>query len=106
LHRTIPRKRHQMRHLCDFACFRAKQVLSQLSYRPTFGVTFILKHFRALRNPFLRFSVIWSEPPFETVFGGTLFASVVQSQILSRLGKVDDRVREHRSVGAKSRDQL
>src|ERR1700730_11347810 len=34
----------------------AKQVLSQLSYTPTFGVTFILKHFRALRNPFLRFS--------------------------------------------------
>jgi hypothetical protein len=27
-------------------------------------VTFILKHFRALRNPFLRFSVIWSEPLF------------------------------------------
>jgi hypothetical protein len=33
-------------------------------------VTFILKHFRALRNPFLRISVIWSEPYFETVFGG------------------------------------
>jgi len=31
----IPRKRHQMRHLCDFACFLAKQVLSQLSYTPT-----------------------------------------------------------------------
>jgi hypothetical protein len=26
----------------------AKQVLSQLSYTPTVGVTFILKHFRAL----------------------------------------------------------
>jgi hypothetical protein len=36
----------------------AKQVLSQLSYTPTFGVTFILKHFRALRNPFLRFFII------------------------------------------------
>lgn len=36
----------------------AKQVLSQLSYTPTFGVTFILKHFRARRNPFLRFFVI------------------------------------------------
>jgi hypothetical protein len=47
-----------MRHLCDFACFLAKQVLSQLSYTPTFEATFILKHFRALRNPFLRFSVI------------------------------------------------
>jgi hypothetical protein len=54
---VFPRKRHQMRHLCDFARF-AKQVLSQLSYTPTFGLTFILKHFRALRNPFLRFSVI------------------------------------------------
>ena len=42
----------------------AKQVLSQLSYTPTVGVTFILKYFRALRNPFLRFSVIWSEPVF------------------------------------------
>jgi hypothetical protein len=42
----------------------AKQVLSQLSYTPTAGVTFILKHFRARRNPFHRFSVIWSEPPF------------------------------------------
>jgi hypothetical protein len=36
----------------------AKQVLSQLSYTPTVGVTFILKHLRALRNLFLRFSVI------------------------------------------------
>jgi hypothetical protein len=36
----------------------AKQVLSQLSYTPTFGATFILRHFRALRDPFLRFSVI------------------------------------------------
>ena len=35
LNRVIPRKRHQMRHLCDFACFLAKQVLSQLSYTPT-----------------------------------------------------------------------
>jgi hypothetical protein len=26
LHRLNPRKRHQMRHLCDFACFIAKQV--------------------------------------------------------------------------------
>src|SRR5271156_747726 len=35
----------------------AKQVLSQLSYTPTVGGTFILKHFCARRNPFLRFSV-------------------------------------------------
>jgi hypothetical protein len=30
----FPRKRHQMRHLCDLACLFAKQVLSQLSYTP------------------------------------------------------------------------
>jgi hypothetical protein len=35
LHRAGPRKRHQMRHLCEFAGFLAKQVLSQLSYTPT-----------------------------------------------------------------------
>ncbi len=40
----------------------AKQVLSQLSYTPTVGTTFILKHFREFQNPFLRFSSIWSEP--------------------------------------------
>ena len=34
----------------------AKQVLSQLSYTPTVGTTFILKHFRRFQNPFLRFS--------------------------------------------------
>jgi len=27
----FPRKRHQMRHLCDLACLLAKQVLSHLS---------------------------------------------------------------------------
>jgi hypothetical protein len=36
----------------------AKQVLSQLSYTPTVGTTFILKHFRRFQNPFLRFSII------------------------------------------------
>ena len=40
----------------------AKQVLSQLSYTPTVGVPSILKHFRRFQNPFLRFSIIWSEP--------------------------------------------
>jgi hypothetical protein len=40
----------------------AKQVLSQLSYTPTVGVPFILKHFRGFQNPFLRFSTICSEP--------------------------------------------
>jgi hypothetical protein len=34
LHRMCPRKRHQMRHLCDLRCLLAKQVLSQLSYSP------------------------------------------------------------------------
>jgi len=37
-------------------------VLSQLSYTPTVGTTFILKHFGRFQNPFLRFSIIWSEP--------------------------------------------
>jgi hypothetical protein len=32
---VFPRKRHQMQHLCDLACFLAKQVHSQLSYTPT-----------------------------------------------------------------------
>ncbi len=36
----------------------AKQVLSQLSYTPTVGTTYILKHFRPFQNPFLRFSTI------------------------------------------------
>ncbi len=35
----------------------AKQVLSQLSYTPTVGVTFILKHFRGFQNSFLRIMV-------------------------------------------------
>jgi|SRR5437870_5576333 len=49
----------------------AKQVLSQLSYTPTVGVPFILRHFRRFQNPFLRFSVITGvNPYFETVFGG------------------------------------
>ena len=32
----------------------AKQVLSQLSYTPTVGVPFILKHLPLFPNPFLR----------------------------------------------------
>ena len=35
----------------------AKQVLSQLSYTPTVGVPFILKHLPAFQNPFLRICV-------------------------------------------------
>ncbi len=57
LHRVCTRKRHQMRHLCDLGCLLAKQVLSQLSYTPTAGVTFILKHFRPFQNPFPRILV-------------------------------------------------
>ena len=45
----------------------AKQVLSQLSYTPTVGVTSILVHFRRFQNPFLRFSILWSKARFETV---------------------------------------
>ncbi len=36
----------------------AKQVLSQLSYTPTVGVPFILKHFRPFQNPFPRIFII------------------------------------------------
>jgi hypothetical protein len=42
-------------------------VLSQLSYTPTVGVTSILKDFPRFENPFLRFSILWSEARFETV---------------------------------------
>ena len=48
----------------------AKQVLSQLSYTPTVGVTFILKHFRRFQNSFLR--VFWSDgmnPQIEPLSG-------------------------------------
>jgi hypothetical protein len=45
------------------ACLQSRS-LSQLSYTPTVGTPFILKHFRGFQNPFLRFSVIWSEPLF------------------------------------------
>jgi len=41
----------------------AKQVLSQLSYTPTVGVTLVLKHFRGFQNPSLR-SLSWSETLF------------------------------------------
>src|SRR5215469_15704128 len=39
LHHVFSRRRHHMRHLGDLRCFLAKQVLSQLSYTPTEGVT-------------------------------------------------------------------
>jgi hypothetical protein len=41
----------------------AKQVLSQLSYTPTAGVTFILKHFPPFQNPFRCIFAEWSEHP-------------------------------------------
>ena len=50
----FPRKRHQMRNLCDLPCLLTKQVLSQLSYTPTVRVPFILKHFSRFQNPFPR----------------------------------------------------
>ncbi len=40
----------------------AKQVLSQLSYTPTVGVPFILKHLPQFQNPFPRVVGQWSEP--------------------------------------------
>jgi len=39
-----------MRHLCDFACFLAKQVLSQLSYTPTVGTAIDFKAFTSVRK--------------------------------------------------------
>jgi hypothetical protein len=39
-----------MRHLCDFACFLAKQVLSQLSYTPTVSDTTNSKATAAVRK--------------------------------------------------------
>src|SRR5258708_39136747 len=51
----------------------AKQVLSQLSYTPTVGVTFILKHLRRFQNSFLRFWVIPVPKLYKTpVYGGQL----------------------------------
>jgi hypothetical protein len=50
----------------------AKQVLSQLSYTPTVGVTFILKHFRAFQKsipPFSGFTV-----RAKTIDGGRILA--------------------------------
>ncbi len=61
----------------------AKQVLSQLSYTPTVGVTSILKHFRRFQNPFLRFSILWSEPRFETVLVCSSRVSVRSENLIS-----------------------
>src|SRR6266478_4761952 len=37
LHGMFPRKRHQMRYLCDSHCLVTKQPLSQLNYTPRFN---------------------------------------------------------------------
>ena len=50
LHRVFPRKRHQMRHLCEFPRLLAKQVLSQLSYTPTAGTSIDIKVFALVRK--------------------------------------------------------
>ncbi len=67
----------------------AKQVLSQLSYTPTVGVTFILKHFRARRNPFLRFSVITVPKLYQNPCKWGLFAP--RCRIIQRKGLVQFR---------------
>jgi hypothetical protein len=43
------------------ACLQSRCSPS-MSYTPTVGVAFILKPSRRFQDPFLRFSVIWSEP--------------------------------------------
>jgi hypothetical protein len=58
---NVVNSKHRMERL-EWLGMLAKQVLSQLSYTPTVGTTLILKHFRPFQNPFLLFSVIWSEP--------------------------------------------
>jgi hypothetical protein len=51
LHRVVPRKRHQMRHLCDLACLLAKQgVTGSLPVTSTNRVKL-----NRLRKPFLLF---------------------------------------------------
>ena len=40
----------------------AKQVLSQLSYTPTVGLTIILNHFSQFQNPFPIIPCQWNEP--------------------------------------------
>jgi hypothetical protein len=60
---NVVNSKHRMEGL-EWRGMLAKQVLSQLSYTPTVGAPIILKHFRRFQYPFLRFSVIWSEPQF------------------------------------------
>jgi len=55
----------------------AKQVLSQLSYTPTVGAPFILKHFRRFQHPFLRFSVITVPKLYKNPWSVGLFASPI-----------------------------
>ena len=50
----------------------AKHALSQLSYTPTVGLPFILKHFSQFQNLFLTFRASGLNPYFETNGNGTL----------------------------------
>ena len=56
------RKRKQDMEGLERVTLLAKQVLSQLSYTPTEGVPFILKHLPRFPNPFLRIFIEWSDP--------------------------------------------
>ena len=56
------RKRKQEMENLEGVLILAKQVLSQLSYTPTKGVPFILKHLPRFQNPFLRIFIEWSDP--------------------------------------------
>jgi hypothetical protein len=52
----------------------AKQVLSQLSYTPTVGVTFILKHFRAFQKSIPPFSGFTVPELCQNIDGGRILA--------------------------------
>jgi len=56
------RKRKQDMEGLERVILLAKQVLSQLSYTPTEGVPFILKHLPRFQNAFLRIFIEWSDP--------------------------------------------
>ena len=57
----------------------AKQVLSQLSYTPTVGVTFILKHFHRFQNPFF--------PNKHRVFSQSVWRERLKIGILTQYGR-------------------
>ena len=53
---TVVNSKHRIERM-ERRGMLAKQVLSQLSYTPTVGVTLILKHFFRFQNPFPR--IFW-----------------------------------------------